>query len=198
MLRPKPRFNASVLGMLPDKELPEVEQALVEHLNSEQSFDVSANIATVIHRYATSVIEGRVTAFLDPVLGKLGCAVQQPLLAYVLKVDPDGARPRLESAMAARGEGFSACNHGLLPEIAKLQNHQILQEIALRALDDPDPQIVSSAAADLMEYGTPSAGDVLWLASRPGVSVGRDGRMNSSTCQGGDSTAHTSVVLAAT
>ncbi len=64
--------------------------------------------------------------------------------------------------MAARGEGFSACNHGLLPEIAKLQNHQILQEIALRALDDPDPQIVSSAAAYLMEYGTPSAEDVLW------------------------------------
>ncbi len=44
MLRPKPRFNASVLGMLPDRELPEVEQALVEHLTSEQSLDVSANI----------------------------------------------------------------------------------------------------------------------------------------------------------
>ncbi len=64
--------------------------------------------------------------------------------------------------MAARGEGFSACNHRLLPEIGKLQNHQILQEIALRALDDPDPQIVSSAAAYLMEYGAPSAEDVLW------------------------------------
>jgi hypothetical protein len=70
-------------------------------------------------------------------------------------------RAKVGSAMAARGEGFSACDHTLLPEVAKLQNPSMLQEIAVKSLDDLDPQIVGSAAAYLMEFGSPSAEDVL-------------------------------------
>jgi hypothetical protein len=162
ILRPKPRFNASVLGILPDKELPEADQTLVEHLNSQENFDVCSNIASLIHRYATPAVEPQVTSFLDPSIGKLACALQEPLLAYVLKVDREGARPRLETAMAARGEGFNACNHSLLTEIAHLQNDSILQDIAIRSLDDRDPQVVGNAAAYLMEYGSAFAEDLLW------------------------------------
>ena len=162
ILRPKPRFNASVLGILPDKEMPEADQALAEHLNSQPNFDVRSNVASLIHRYASPAVEPQVTAFLDRSVGKLECAVQEPLLAYILKVDPEAARPRLEAALAARGEGFTACNHSLLSEVAKLQNHSMLQDIAINGLDDPDPQIVGNAATYLMDYGSKSAEDVLW------------------------------------
>jgi hypothetical protein len=162
VLRPKPRFNASVLGILTDQELPEADESLVEHLIASQGFDVQSNIASLIYRYATPAIEPRVTIFLDQVLGKVACAVQEPLLAYLLKVDAKSARPRLESAMAARGEGFSACNHSLLQEVAKLHNDDMLQEMAAKGLDDPDPQIVDSASTYLMEFGSPSVEDILW------------------------------------
>lgn len=162
ILRPKPRFNASVLGILPDKDLPEVEQALVEHLSPHQNYEINANLASLIERYATSAIEARVTNFLDPILGKDACDVQNPLLAYILKVNPEGARPRIETAMAARGEGFSGCNHMLLTEVAKLQNHALLQDIAINSLDDPDAEVVAGAAAYLKDYGSAAAEDVLW------------------------------------
>lgn len=162
ILRPKARFDASVLGILPDKELPEADQALADHLSSQQNYVVRSNVASLIHRYATPAVEPRVTTFLDQVLGKLECAVQEPLLAYVLKVDPEGARPRLEAALAARGEGFTACNHTLLVEVARLQNHTILQDFAVKNLDDTDPEIVANAASYLMDYGSSSAEDALW------------------------------------
>ena len=162
ILRPKPRFSIAVLGILPDKELPQVEQAVAERLDPQQSYEINAKLASLIERYATSAIEGRVTNFLDPVLGREACAVQEPLLAYVLKVDPEGARPRIEAAMAARGEGFSASNHMLLQGVAELQNHPLLQDIAIKSLDDLDPQVVASAAAYLTNYGSASAEDVLW------------------------------------
>jgi len=162
IVRPKPRFGSSVLGILPDKSLPEVEGVLVDHLRSDNQFEVNGNIASLIARYGTLTIEGPVTGYLDPMLGKMACSVQEPLLAYILKVDPEGARPRIESAMAARGQGFSACNHMLLPEIAKLQNDKILEEAAGKALEDPDPQVVQSAATYLAKYGSAEAEDLLW------------------------------------
>jgi hypothetical protein len=162
IVRPKPRFNSSVLGILPDKELPEVEQILVDHLSVHQNYEINANLASLIERYATPAVEARVTNFLDPILGKEACAVQDPMLAYVLKVDPEGARPRIETAMSARGEDFSACNHMLLTEVAQLQDDPLLQEIAIKSLDDSDPQVVASAAAYLKDYGSASAEDALW------------------------------------
>lgn len=162
MMRPKPRFGAAVLGILPDKTLPEIESTLVEHFRGEGGFDTNRNIASLIERYATPAIEARVTNYLDPSLGKMACDVQNPLLAYLLRVDPQAARPRIESALAARGEGFSACNHQLLPDLARMQNDPMLQEMAIKALDDPDPEIVAGAAAYLGKYGNASAEDVLW------------------------------------
>ena len=162
ILRPRPRFNASVLGILPDKELPDADQQLVAHLVSSSDFDVRSNLASLIQRYGTRAVEPDVLNFLDPVVGKLECAVQEPLLAYVLKIDPEAARPRLERAMAAKGEGFSACNHFLLPEVAAAHNDKMLQDIAIKSLDDSDPQVVANAAKYLKQFGSASAEDVLW------------------------------------
>lgn len=163
ILRPRPRFNAKVLGILPGGELPEANRALVEHLGSSSDFDVRSNVASLIQRYGTHAVEPDVLNFLDPLVGKLECAVQEPLLAYVLKVDPEAARPRLEQAMAARGKGFTACNHFLLPQVAAMHNDIMLQDIATKSLDDPDPQVVGSAATYLQQFGRASTEDVLWV-----------------------------------
>jgi hypothetical protein len=162
ILRPKPRFSASVLGILPDKELPEADEPLFEHLTSSTDFFPTSNSASLIQRYATRAIEPKVASFLDPMVGKLPCAVQAPLLAYVLKVDPKAAKPLVERAIAARGKGFTACNHFLLPDVAASQNGGMLQDIAIKSLDDPDPQVVANAAKYLKQFGSASAEDVLW------------------------------------
>jgi hypothetical protein len=164
ILRPRPRFSARTLGILPDRELPEADEPLVEHLTPSSDFWASSNSASLIHRYATRAAEPKVVAFLDPVVGRLACAIQAPLLAYVLKDDPEAARPLLERAMEARGKekGFTACNHSLLTDVGTLQSNNVLQEIAIRSLDDSDPQVVGDAASYLKQFGSASAESVLW------------------------------------
>lgn len=122
----------------------------------------AVNLASLIHRYASRGVESQVSGYLDEPIGKLACSVQEPLLAYLLKRDPESARSRLQAAIAARGEGYTACNRSALTEVGRLQNHPLLEEIALPALDDPDPQVVGSAAAYLAQYGSAAAEEPLW------------------------------------
>ena len=164
IIRPRPRFGANVLGMLPDKELPEVEGPLVNHLSKEE--DNQEQIASLISRYATKSVEPQVSDFLNGRIGKLACAVQSPLLAYFLRVDSHAALAQIETAMAARGRGFTACNHTLLMDVADLQHESSLQEIALASLGDDDPQIVGNAATYLSNYGTAAAEEALWARLR--------------------------------
>ena len=79
IIRPRPRFDARVLGILPDKTLPEVDFPLAEHLTASDDFEGLSNIASLIARYATDAIVPQVTTKLDPSLGKWACAVQEPL-----------------------------------------------------------------------------------------------------------------------
>jgi hypothetical protein len=160
IVRPAPRFGAAVLGILPDKELTEVEQTLVDHLRQSQNYDGSANLASLIHRYASQAMEPQVISYLDDQLETLGCGFDVSLLAYLLRVDPVAASSPLEKAMAARRTG--ACDRALLPQLGKLQNDPVLQDVAIRGLDDADPQVVASAAAYLGEFGDAAAETALW------------------------------------
>ena len=100
--------------------------------------------------------------YLDPNIGKAACDFQNPLLAYVLRVDPESAGRRVQRALVARGKQFNACNERLLTDVASMHYDPVLEPIALRALWDPDPQIVSDAAEMLRQFGSPKAEEPLW------------------------------------
>src|SRR6185503_1079502 len=160
--RTRPRYGARVLGILPDKTLPELDSILAEHLSASSDLDGSSNIASLIARYSTDAILSQVTEQLDKHLGKLACAIQDPLLAYVLRVNPEVAQPLIERAVAARGEDFSACNHELFQLISEIHYDPVLEKIAIRSLDDPDPQVAMTAATMLGRFGSPDAESALW------------------------------------
>src|SRR6266496_1206108 len=160
--RPRPRFGARVLGLLPDKTLPEVDFALAEHFVASDDADGESNLASLIARYATDAILPQITEKLDPKIGKWACAIQNPILAYILRVSPVSARPRLEKAIAARGEEFSACNHSLFQLVSEIQYDPLLEEIGIKSLDDPDPEVAMTAATMLGNFGSPAAESALW------------------------------------
>ena len=159
--RPRPRFDARVLGILPDETLPEVDFILAEHFAASEDLDGSGNLASLIARYGTAAILPQIVEKVDANLGKWACATQNPTLAYLLRVDPAIARPRIERALAARGNGFSACNRGLLQEVAEIHYDPILEEIGINTLDDPDPQVAMTAATMLGKFGSPAAESAL-------------------------------------
>jgi hypothetical protein len=161
--RPRPRYDVRVLGILPDKTLPEVDAALAEHLIASADYQGTAALAALIARYGSDNVLSQVLETLDPRIGKWPCAIQNPLLAYVLRVNPSLARPRIEQAIAARGKGFTACNHELFQSISEIVHRDpVLEDIAIHSLDDPDPQVAMTAATMLGAYGSPAAEPVLW------------------------------------
>lgn len=160
--RRRPRFDARALGFLPDETLPEVDFTLAENFAASDDLDGSSHLASLIARYATVAILPQIVEKLDPMIGKCACAIQNPTLAYLLRVNPAIARPRIERAIAARGEGFSACNRELLQVVAEIHYDPVLEEIATRSLDDPDPQVASTAARMLGNFGSPAAEAALW------------------------------------
>jgi hypothetical protein len=99
---------------------------------------------------------------VDKHVGKWACAIQAPALAYLLRVNPEVAKPRIEAAMSARGHGYSACNHSLLMDMGALQQDPALKEIAVSGLDDIDPEVASNAASFLSNYGSPDIEEKLW------------------------------------
>lgn len=160
--RPRPRYDARVLGMLPDETLPEVDFMLAEHFIASKDLDGSSNLASLIARYATAAILPQVIEQLDPRIGKLACGVQDPILGYLLRVNPAIARPRLEQAIAARGPKFTACNHSLFQTVSDVRYDSVLEEIGIRSLDDPDPGVAMTAATMLGKFGSTAAESALW------------------------------------
>jgi hypothetical protein len=162
MLRPKPRFDAQTLGLLPDKTLPEIENTLVERLRSSDNFQISGNLASLIERYGTKAVLPQMLSIVDEKVGKWACAVQTPALAYLLRIDPASAQPRIEAAIAARGKGFTGCNHSLFVEVGKLHSDPVLEQIAYRSLWDDDAQVAANAASFLGQFGSAAAEEHLW------------------------------------
>ena len=160
--RPRPRFDARMLGLLPDETLPEVDFILAENFAASNDLDGSSHLASLIARYASAAILPQIVDKLDPQIGKSACAIQNPALAYLLRVDPAIAQPRIERAIAARGEGFSACNHDLFQTISEIHYDPVLEEIGIQSLDDPDPQVAGTAATMLGKFGSPEAEAALW------------------------------------
>jgi hypothetical protein len=160
--RPRPRFDARLLGLLPDESLPEVDFALAGHLAASKDHDGGSNLASLIERYATDAILSQITEQLDRRIGKWACAIQNPLLAYVLRVNPAMAATRIEQALAARGQNFTACNHELFQIVSELHYDPVLEEIAIRSLNDSDPEVAMTAATMLGKFGSSAAESALW------------------------------------
>ena len=184
--RPRPRFDARILGLLPDKTLPEVDFALAEHFVASEDLDGKSNLASLIARYATDAILPQIIKELDPKIGKWACAIQNPILAYVLRVSPVSAQPRIEKAIAARGAEFTACNLSLFQTISEIQDDPILEDIGIKSLDDPDPQVAMTAATMLGKFGSPAAESAIWqrYASWNQQWAGRESELNTTFADG--------------
>ena len=162
IIRPKPRYNASVLGILPDKTLPDTEFQLARHFLATDNYEIEGNIASLLFRYADSDVWPEVAAKVSEKVGKWACEPQDTMLAYALRVDPQSAAPLIERAIAARDAESNGCRRELFQGIGELQTDPVLEELATRSLTDPDPQVAQTAATYLGSHGSANAEQPLW------------------------------------
>ena len=136
----------------PRKQFPEASSAR-RTLRGGADVLRGRELASLLHRYARRR-SSRECSRCDRHVGKWACAIQVPILAYLLREDPAAAKPRIEAAVAARGPQFSACNHSVLTQVGALQQNSLLEEIAIPSLNDDDPEVAANAASFLGAYGS--------------------------------------------
>jgi hypothetical protein len=155
--RPIPRFGVRDLGYLPDKSLPGVDRLLAEHFHGDENYETASNFASLIARYGTREILPQILRKLDAKIGHWGNDIENPLLAYVLRVDPEAAGPRVEKALVARAKTDNGYNQQVFQQIAAIHYDPVLEQLAIRALDDSNRAIASSAVGLLARYGSDAA-----------------------------------------
>jgi hypothetical protein len=165
---PDSRITVDVLCMLPDETLPELDETLASILeNSARSYAPMEHTAQVIERYATKAILQRV----DKVYSRIGNnpngprPVQEALLAYFLRVDPDLGKKRLAEIVRIRSAD-DKCYWDVLTNVARLHPCPEVEREAIAALDNANLDVVCDAATMLKEYGSASAEEHLWKRFR--------------------------------
>ena len=153
------------LLVLPDRTLPELDEGWVAALEQDDASSVEnwELFARLIARYGTDKRLPRVKAFYGGP-GRRQCDVQENLLAYFLRVDPAYGQEQVRFCLAARGKNYSGCWTSLLQDVSSRIWTPELETVCSEALDDPEVQIVQSAAAALAVHASSSAKEKMFAA----------------------------------
>src|SRR5437879_9843681 len=95
-----PRRDLRLVPLLPNKEIPELDEPLAENLEASEGRE--STIVELIGRYATPAIFPRVLAIEKGLVGEMPCEAQAAFLAYAFRSDPASGAELLERALAAR------------------------------------------------------------------------------------------------
>ena len=158
--RPALRIRVSAAAGLPDESLPELDELLSARLTNRDDPAAFESAAAVVARVGSPALLPVAAEVYDAQAGRWSCAIGAPLLAYLLRVDPLAGAERLRAALAAREE--TGCYRSVLEDVARLRMSPEIEEIAVAALGDPEPEVVQNAAGVLGRYGSPDAARHLW------------------------------------
>jgi hypothetical protein len=159
VVRPAPRFSSLYLR-LPDESLPGQEQQIAANFVALSAPEELVRAATLLHRYTMRATLPVVLPFIDQHLAEWVCQIQIPVLAYLLKVSPGDARPRVEQVLqkvrppyCPRGEFF--------PSLGYMEASPMVDSLAARQVENGTP-LAADAAEYLGRYGSATMKPVVW------------------------------------
>jgi hypothetical protein len=151
--RPVPRVSISVLGSLPDKELPQLEDAIVEHaINFKGEYRAQETVAALVARYVSPASLPRLRGFFEDKIGTLGCTVQSSLLSYFLRSDQSLGLQMIRKALASRK--VTRCYASALADVVGQELTPESEALVLEGLNETDAEVVSSAVQVLCAHGS--------------------------------------------
>src|ERR1700677_2760971 len=180
MVRPQPRFSSYYLR-LPEISLPRQQRQIATNFIALTDEIFLARAATLLHRYATSAVLPEVLPFIDAKLTEWPCSIPLPVLAYLLKVSPKDAAPRVEQAFRHQ-TSTGGCMATFLTDLGSLESNPVLERLALSQVE-----LGGASAVDgthyLKRYGTLAAKSKIWEQlqrwHQEFVSSGAEQRLNS-------------------
>ena len=157
ILDTKGDIGISILGRLPDKELPQIEEPILAKFSIHNGTFVDYRL---IERYATAKPLSRLKTIYDEARGKWACEPQGALLRYFLRVDPDYGIEEISDALKQRQ--FTGCYKMVFADFGDTLRMPRVERIAITALTDPSPEVAANAAGALGKYGSAKVEPVLW------------------------------------
>jgi hypothetical protein len=148
----EPRMTARVLGLLPDQEMPELNEIMLRRVQRHAADGYLSTPTAIVQRYASGAIADDLRSVLLDGMGSMDCGSEANLLAYFLRVNPAEGRGMLRQAMLTRGR--TGCPGYLLQLMPKIRMSPEVQDAAIVSLDDPDPNVVEQALKLLQSYGS--------------------------------------------
>jgi hypothetical protein len=160
VLRPVPRFSSFYLR-LPESSLKPAEEArlaanFVALTRDEDLF----RAATLLHRYAAFASLPVVLPFIDAKRAAWSCSIQFPVLAYLLKVSPSDAAPRIEELLKKTNQ--EPWQSTFFTDIGFLEPSPVLERLAMAQIEAGTQPLARDAITYLQLHGSVAAKPFLW------------------------------------
>jgi hypothetical protein len=159
IVRPVPRFSSSYLR-LPESSLHGQEAQLAANFVELTKNEDLLRSASLLHRYATRAVLPLVLPFIEAKSADWPCQVQYPVLAYLLKVSPSDALPRVEQA-AEKAKQDDCDARRLFTGIGYLEPGPVLEKLAMTQIETATP-LARDAADYLRLHGSAAAKLFVW------------------------------------
>jgi hypothetical protein len=157
ILDAKGDIGISVLGMLPDEELPQIEEPILAKFSAHNGTSVDYRL---IERYATAKPLPKLQAIYEEARGKWACEPQGALLRYFLRVDPDYGIAEISDALKQRQ--FTGCYKMVFADLGNAFRIPRVEKITIAALNDSSSEVAANAAGALGMYGSSKVEPILW------------------------------------
>ena len=148
----KESYAYEELGLLPDKELPEMDALFLDHLRQAlpHGYRNFLNQSALLARYASPAIAGDLKQLVQGQINTMDGQSAAYLIAYFLRVDPPAGEDMLRDRLAQPARE----NFQFLRYLAEATSAPQVEHAALNALDSPNPQMASDAFSVLQRYGS--------------------------------------------
>jgi len=146
--RPDLRVRISVLGVLPDKELPQLEDTIVETAIGR----TDETSAALVSRYVSAAALPRLRSAFENQIGRMPCREQASILSYFLRADQNFGLEMVRKALDSRKH--THCYPSVLTDAAGETITPEFEAVALRYLNDQDPELAFSAVRVLCSGGS--------------------------------------------
>ncbi len=158
-LDPNAQPGLDVIKFLPEKDIEPVLRLAVERIGNHDAREMDYEL---VDRYAGPAALGVVKPAFEAHLGRWACAQQSAMLRYFLRVDSAYGAKQVSASLSSR-KATHCYSHllqslgGQLPKV---------EQSAIQALDDPDPELVQDAVVALGRWGSADAEAALWARLR--------------------------------
>jgi hypothetical protein len=155
------RVSNEVLTILPDKELPEFEDAWIEKATGySNDFREKETALLLLEKYGTTKSLPILRQFFENKMGQVECPVQANAINYFLKNDPKFGRSMISDAMSARTK--TKCHNSVFNGIRVRYWSKDIENIIVNYLNDPNIGVVKEAVEVLGKYGSENVKPMIW------------------------------------